>query len=553
MPMLGAGHEWFDTMYRFSRPLLDSDSRIIPRKARKLAAIACSNAEVFRKVHYENKGDWPYPDPQYVVPAGIHVSVLGLWVSEVFTPSMTSALVSALRAWKWSNASERRREEVLRVVLQNHSASQEMMCVHLDNVASIDVNTFAPEYSRGKLPEPFISVNLSLFRLEDSLTVVCAAFSIRETWTEKLDEAWHSNPHAVAHRKSGFSWEVSDRHSELSKATRFIQDIMYDQACKWMYEYFRGAFAHSATRNPTIQLALFDGAGADGLLSLENDYTKSSFRDVARLTYALGIDAYNKMTCPGFDKLEIRRRWHIFESDEPCENCYVLCGIANEAHEEYGQEMASVGSPDLFTYLSDTIEEILLKLTLLSYVDLSARQYTTFRNSANVRFGRYSAKQVDEIRQFVLETSLDNREVLEVIERAIIHLEKKLPLCLEPTVESGRENDEDEVVVLAAEKQSGRLYGQVKNKCDDIKRMDGEYRDAITDIVSLGTDRKALDVARAANYIALVALVLSIPTCSCGGGNTESSSSLAVAMLCKLLELLKPFFETICQGHWPAS
>lgn len=505
----GQGKHWFDYAYKTARWCLDEERRWLPKSLRRLAGRASITAYAYAEKYHINAGDWPDKwSRTLVAPDDVHVSTPAIWVIELFPPSKAAQLDKALADRWWSNDSYRLSfGETPSETAHSARASNGMRWWRLGNLTSREITYWVPNSVKADLPQPFVAVEASVVQIGSSLTAVCAFFRMGDKWAVAADEEWHRDHPAAIYKPDNrmLPRQLSDKMREHLLAVHESLFQPQRDARLWMKEHFPGVFAKLKADQPVLELALFKNSSTSDLLGDDSNLILDCF----------GMHAIDELYAKGRPSLAVRNCQSHFR-DSPLRPYYGLLGEIGSVEQDLQEQLAMYPGQEtdnaIAFAINDTARRILLELSLVEYSERLIRTYGSNRDLSEKWYESYSPTHVDALRSFILDNSIDLAEATRDIGAYFRESKAQaVPLLRRYTrsVDAARQQDPSDATDEFARK--------AKRNLEQLVEMDAVYRDVLSTVVSLGTDKRSLEIAWIALVVSIVSLLLAILTMSTAG------------------------------------
>ncbi|WP_131812826.1 hypothetical protein [Mycolicibacter heraklionensis] len=406
VPAIGKGCRWYDPPYRLLWWILTSwRRRLVPWRLRSRLKILLSFLSAFNQ--YERLKVAPLDDPidNLIVPVDEEVAQGGIWVIELFPPSMYSNLREALEKNGWDKAgfSYFLDGPSVDIFTQARRGSRSMWR-RVGTVVDPKSSFFEPDAMREILPAEFGMVELTALQVGHSLTAVTASFRLSHEGESALNKVWKARHEPMLSWRGLLRPFAEGRSIVAIRATQRERQRLHDLARAWLADRFDGFFAATTARHPAIDFSLF--AKFDPTL----DMPAAEIREPLR---ALGMEGdytyhYTSPSLPGAVLVEGEpfQRYR----DEGLGNCWGVvanCGVFAELNENdiYGTRPYSIST---LTAISDeAIRGFLMSLAVVRYTEQLSETFSDARDTAQNKHREFSVGQVEQLRRELLTSSLD--------------------------------------------------------------------------------------------------------------------------------------------------
>lgn len=526
VPWIGTRWRWYDVPYRFFKWSLTSWRRqILPPFARRLLNHGMNFMTAFNQ-HERNKVQslgGLRDNHAFLSQARLRQG--GVWVVELFPPSQYKALERSLRRNKLGEAYYRRLEEPLERKLRRARDGRGFAWALIGHIVRPGANYLIPDARREDLPSEFDYIELTAVQLGTSVTALVAFFHLSKAGETSLDEVWRGK-HAPTLTWQGIHQpRVTDRYFAFIDATQRERMRLHNLARIWLSHRCPGFFA-SRNKNihPVIDLNLFDG------LDLFSAHNKREVHDSLR---ALGMDEWRHHRYVS-SQMKGTVLIPTYERDgpyEPLRNCWAIAGGYERSMDEnecpgYGNKPYAPGT--LGQIFNSTARELVLHLAMMAYLSEQRAMYSTSRDVATTRHGRFTAQRASKLSIELLESGLDLPAVAhasEALWKQPHHGLDRIDVQAVP-VEPGDPNRKPFDLLEFFGRQRDTGFGQLLKEAES-------YRTVLSTVAALGasantarTGQIALAVAIGSMIVAMLALLV-----------TPTSDSSLWSTLIRWLEL----------------
>lgn len=224
----------------------------------------CINSLIVRTEYYRalcglEKGmNW---DTEFKPQSDESVGCYGIWVTELFTPSMASDFVRTLERRGWDRndmrcgAYEGNSEVFKKVRAQGKSGSWWL----LGTVVAEDIDAVLLSRSvRGKLPEFFSAVRVFACQYGGGTTIVTAFFELRGAASNALQKELTNRHEPQLISRKGRRAQFVPRREACRDAVKTVRNNLHNAARSWLAVQCPGFFSSHGNIHPTLDLLLFD-------------------------------------------------------------------------------------------------------------------------------------------------------------------------------------------------------------------------------------------------------------------------------------------------------
>lgn len=506
VPEIGSSKRWYDLMYRALNWMLSSwPRRLMPRRIKRLLGrlVNCLfSFHEFDRQKAKRRGDSMY---NLVVPEGESISQGGIWVVDFFPPSYYPSLLKSLEKNGWDrDRSFRRREGTNAEMVTSARRGRGFSWARIGTVARPNSGYVLFDAKRESLPDEFELIQITAAQLGQGLTAVTAFIRLSDLGQETLNGTW-TDRYEPKLRWHGIQRpSVHSRKDEASYATQLERLRLHELARSWLSRWCGGFFADTKTGQPVIDFGVF--RKYDPTLPHEVD------REMDDALCALGMDPqpfyrYISPQIPGAhlvpasgntrESKSLKSSWGVIGS-------YDQLASLNE-RSGYGEKPYTART--LAGMLDGPIRAFLLHQAVLQYVVQVKEVYSDARDNARSKHRRFGAKQVEELRNQLLTTSLD----LPVMARDSAVLWESgwrswegLEVNAQPRPEIRNPSGGFDVI---------DKFGEMRSRdFQDLLAEDSDYRDVLSTVASLGASAKSTTLGRRALIVAGASLAVSLVT-----------------------------------------
>jgi len=504
VPEIGDAHRWYDHPYRFLSFLQSSWRRKIFPRAWLLRLNRASN--FFLAFHQHDR--WkatPRDKPldNLIIPVSEEVRQGGLWIIEFFPPSYSTVLTRALRKNGWGKNDyfrmlEGTNAEQIAEARRNHG----YQWFRIGTVRSPKSRYWLFDAHEENLPEEFDSIELTALQLGQSLTAVIAFVRFSKQGTVALNRIWK------AEHEPFFKWrglrrpEVENRYFSAMRATQSERKRLHNLARTWFKEKCGGYFADTDEGQPIIDFTVFTefDPTAEKTSRNSNEFLRS-FGIERQIHYK-----YVSEQVPGAVFLHgdpLRKTEGALQNSWAVVGQYKTLSLSNEEsnYEEPPSVIALAGTKDW------AVQDFLLRIGVRQYIKQLRATFSAARDTARTKHGRFSPRQVEQLRHEWLTTSLD----LPAVARDTALLSKWHRIDVN-AVPLSNDFDPPEGFSLIE-----RFEEERSSAFEELLQEDLAYRDVLSTAASLGASaaearlsRRSMTVAGASLIVAFVTLMATV-------------------------------------------
>ncbi|MCF6378164.1 hypothetical protein L2K70_11175 [Nocardioides KLBMP 9356] len=444
-----------------------------------------------------------------IVPSDERVAQGGVWVVEVFPPSMYGQLVKSLRRNGWDRDDFVRHHDSSNTErVEQARAGRGWTWWRLGEVVGPRAASSGPGTYRDVLPPAFDSVDLRATQVGTSLTIVSALFLTSEIGMGALDETWHATHEPRVTWRGLRRPTVEGRHFAAIRAGQSERQRLHDSARDWLAERCAGSFATSPGRHPVIDMTLFDRF---------DPCSESPSRDLREALRALGLADldFGRYESPQMPGLALVQSPTVPSGYDVLHNCWGAVGQADrvvEVNEWHGYPQPD-NAADVAHRFNDELRSFAQYLAVHRYLDNLGTDYAIARDAASRQHRRFRSRELRLLRRRVLTTGLDlatvgpdTARMWDEPWRSFVPLEI---LWKEADAVDAGESAAAGVDYLR------ELAGLRSTAVDELRVADAAYRDALVTAASLGasldanaTGRWALIVSGVSLFVATVTLLI---------------------------------------------
>ncbi|MET7398850.1 hypothetical protein ABZS66_35720 [Dactylosporangium sp. NPDC005572] len=513
VPGVGEAWRWYDIPYRFLiRAARSRIGRKLPRKIREQLGFAAHFFSLFND--YQRAKTWNRSDPSHnlLVPPSEAVCVPSIWVAECFPPSESHYLAAATAKNDWDRP--RRRygiREANRSMLDQSRRGSGWIWFGLGTIANETSASIEPDAQRMPLPREFDKIDLVAFQASRSMTIVTATFHLSREGQFSVDRIWH------AEHKPRFKWrrrampEVQSRLWHGLDQTQSSRRRLHDLAREWMASNCAGAFAHTQTSQPLLDLLLVEKLDpANRALTREHHdalralgIIHSPYEVTSSQLPGLFLEATREDLVPALKGKNVRTLWG--QRDQ------VRSGMGKVLYAYGGQwdELAAIAG-----FCDDSVRAYLASLAISDYLQMKHEQQASLRDSARKGQGKYRRKDLEKLRSTFLATSLDASSIArDLTENGESILDREAAIFVRRLAPD----------LVALEQKDGLPPTEPINVNEELKRQqvasareiaaaDADYRNILATVSALGSSIDAFKLQRYAVYVALVSLFVAVVT-----------------------------------------
>lgn len=453
---------------------------------------------------------------EFAVPPDEHVAIPSLFLVELFPPSSFKQLKRAIKRNQWY-AAQLGLTPVDPQMLEKARSGPDSSWWLLGAVARRKGPSQYVDARRTKMPKEFDTVLAKAFQIGHGITAVVARFYLSAEGAKSVDSVWHKlyEPEFVWGRPWAWSRAETAQFAAIRHTQQARQSI-HSAARNWLRGKAPGVFAANDEPQPLVDILLFNQREAN----IPNN--PSSQEDDAYR--ALGLTSYTTIQTseqlPGFnlDKtdatpggyLDERRTWALWGQRQAVQtsasNRLNGLGIRLDA---YGNNTDDA----LAAYVSDDVENYLLKLSVSEILAVFNSRYSKIRDRAATRYKWFHVmKHLKELRSDLVTLSMnisgieeDIRDFIEPngrFQRAPIFTERSASWMEELDKARGRSPR----LPINSTQQMAENQSRVLNR---LASIDKRYREILTAAASLTSSMRAVRVSTASLAVATLAFLLS--------------------------------------------
>lgn len=526
VPWIGTRWRWYDVPYRFFLWGLTSWRRqVLPSFIRRLLNHGMNFMAAFNQ-HERNRVEslGNLTDNAGFL-SQVQLRQGGVWVVELFPPSQYKALERALRQNKLGEAYYRRIEEPLEKRLRRARDGRGFAWALIGHIVRPNANYLIPDARREDLPREFDYIELSAVQLGTSVTAIVAFFHLSKAGETSLDEIWRRKHTPTLTWQGIHPPKVTDRYFASIEATQRERMRLHNLARTWLSVRCPGFFASRNNNiHPVLDLNLFDGL---------DPFAEPDNREVHNSLRALGMDSWrhHRYIPRQLKGTVLIPTYERGGPHEPLRNCWAIAGeykrsMCENERAGYGNKPYAPGT--IGQMFNSAARELILHLAMMTYLSEQRAMYSTSRDVATTRHGRFTARRISKLSVELLESGLDLPAVAQasqILWNESHHRLDGIDVQAVP-IESRGSNREpfDLLELLGRQRDAG--FGQLLKEAES-------YRTVLSTVAALGasvntarTGRIALAVAIGSMIVAMFALLV-----------TPTSDSSLWSTLIRWLEL----------------
>lgn len=455
------------------------------------------------------------------IPDEESVTLGGLWVAEIFTPSSINSLSDAFQKnnWnysKWRPSHDKSHTDRLKDARSKDGSSWWKVTEIADN--SMANHAFFDSVE--DLPEPFRSVYVQALQIGSSITIVIAYFSFNEDGSQIINGVWKQNhePKLITKAK-GLKHSCSRRELDL-RNTQIARLNIHNSARTWLGEKCPGFFERNGRKQPVVDAMMFQKYDP------RTDQAPGDDHDSLR---ALGIGDLLQF---GFVTPSIPELIFV-----PCDNwfnettshdCWCVVGKLSAVVESHSEKLEMYGEKSAGTVarlVNGEVLELLLMQCIKSYAQQMISNYTEKRDLIQKSQIKFTTKAIKEFKSKLMPNSLDiaevHRDALKMQYDLVLRYFKN-PLPNYPIELQEYNYIEDSADLL-------------KKDFDLLYSIEKSYRETLSTMVSLAADERSIILSRRALFVSAASLILAVVVILF----TEITDSSVIALICKWLIKLK--------------
>jgi hypothetical protein len=522
VPEIGEGYRWYDWPYRFLRWLGSGWRRkLLGERMRNWTFLGQNFLLPFAE--HDRDKTWPLDNLHHnvFVPSDEHVKVAGIWAIELFPPAELPAFERALQKNGWLRRQRWASHEPDNLtVLERSRSGTGASWWRLIDVVSRNSNRPVFDGVRADLPAQFDMVKLRAIRVGEGLTAVLAEFELNESAASSVDQEWHRDHEPMLlPTKGGGRPRNLDRQWAAFWQTQTARKKIHDAARGWLTQMVPGFFASHSSPQLLLDLLLLDQFDPT-----QEPYVEISQEERIKLgdAYrAIGLDHHGSrnIVSEHLPKLVLSPvKGYMYEAlgDDPT---WTLWGKRDAVIEAFGPDGLGGfgGNADrAIAYRVQDMHNLLVMLAVSAFLDVTSSRYAELRDRASIRHGKFTPGAIRELRRNLLDLSLNiatvRRDVTAFWASNVWSWDRgaRFEYVLTPWLkardkETGRKVEEPISLNDRLEKQHAERFKR-------LSEADGDYRDILSTVASLGASADAFKVGRWALLIAFASLAVALGT-----------------------------------------
>ena len=510
VPSIGEGHRWYDYPYKALKGLQFSRvGQRSPQWARTLLStgwIALSPIAELERARAWSRDDHTR---NLVVPDDDHVHIPGIWVSEFFPPSEVGNLNRAIVRNDWNKTRMHfgLGGETVQEALAKSRQGSGWNWVRMGASRSEWSTLHISDAIRRKLPSQFEEIEHFALQVGGGLTVVISYFGLSKEGQQEIDRAWHG-PHEPRVIRVGGRRVVEDRLWSAFGETQEVRQNLHRLARGWMAERCPGFFASNDERQPLMDLLLLDkyDPAPGGRPSRELDDSLRALGIIGPSTHRLSspqvpgllLERVDERLCPTMKGKTTWTLWGQIDKASAIRND--LRNYPNELPRAIGHSV------------NDRVRDVFLRLSMSDFLRLKAEQNAAMRDNARAHHGKFGKKDLNQLRDIFLTSSLDttslSRDIDEYIQRegrfSTAHFFRSLePWHARRELAEGEEQD-------APTNLLSEIMDEQSKRARELVEFDQDYRDILSTVASLGSSIYAFRVQKYTVAIALLSIGIAV-------------------------------------------
>ncbi|MGH9445669.1 MAG: hypothetical protein ACRD3O_08085 [Terriglobia bacterium] len=522
---IGAGRHWYDLPYKVMWALQRSKlGRRLPRYIRVKLNHAINYLIVFHQ-HDLNKA-WSREDPLHniSVPADDHAYIGGIWVVELFPPSELGTLTASIKRNSWDKQRAWVGTGMPNLEMLNNSrAGRGLSWWRLAEIASpVAPYTFS-DGIRADLPAGFQAVQLIATEVGAGLTAVLAYFHLDETGAGMVDEQWHADHEPQIVYGKGLPRPES-RQFAAYRRTQRARRSLHETARRWIADNCPGVFVRSDEPQPSMDVILLDKY---------DPTTMDPSLELLDALRALGLTEHNSYRraspdLPGF--LLEPPADEMLTPGMGGDPIWALWGRQETVATNFDSVLAMHGGDarGIAEIVNNQMRRLMVLIAISQLLTIMNKKLSAMRDNARSRHGRFSAKDLNQLRETFLTFSMDLTSVRRDLDA----------FNFQARMGEGQAEFEGNYAprVLNFYEKRGSIPEpiNINNKLQErqiqgfdlLVAADGDYREILSTVASLGASVSASRLGRAALVIAIATLVVAVATLLTA--KLDSSAPLAV-------------------------
>lgn len=504
VPEIGKAHRWYDFPYRYLFFLQSSWRRkILPRAWLRRLNRALNFFMAFHA--YDRWKATPRDEPLHnlIIPTSEEVRQGGLWIIEFFTPSYSTTLTRALHKNGWGKYDYFRTMEgtnAEQVAKARRSDGHKWF--RIGTVRSPKSRYWIPDAHEENLPTEFDSIEITAFQLGQSLTAVVAFVRFSEQGTVALNRVWK------AEHEPFFKWrglrrpEVENRYFSAIRNSQRERKRLHDLARTWFSQKCSGYFADTDEGQPIIDFTVFTefDPTVNKTPRKSNDFLRSLGIEPQVLYKYVSDQAPGAVFLPG-DSLR--------KTESALQNSWSMVGQYRTLSQSDGEPNYE-DPPTVPTLASNkdwAVQDFLLRIGVRQYIKQLRATFSAARDTARTKHGRFSPRQLEQLRHEWLTTSLDLPAVAR--DTALLSTWRRVNVNAVPL--SGVSDLRKGFNLIE------RFEKERSSAFEELLHDDRAYRDVLSTVASLGASaaevrlsRRSMIVAGASLIVAFITLIVTL-------------------------------------------
>lgn len=397
VPEIGTKWRWYDVPYRLLN-LPWSVRKRLPRPIRH-ALFAAQNRLVMYNSLERERVSFP-DDPVYniKVPDGERIRLPVMWVAEMYSPSYAGDLLKRLSKQGWQAADFIRKpgdETANR--LRRARESDYLGWSRIASVVSATSDAWDPMSRRARIPAGIQQINVFLFWLGSSLTVVVAEFELDNDGQMSLDRVVRSKHEPRLYRSGGRLWLDGRMFAGIENIQRERERI-HALGRDWLAKELPGIFsAEDDSRLPVLDLLVTEVL--DPLVEEDPDFSNL----IRALGLTRGFEQVTLPEVPGVVLTDYSPEGLREDDTAQWTLAARLSDVPERPHTGY-----KVDDPRrVAAHLTYGAPGLLSRLALTSLLDLKQRKAAAARDLAHNVHSWQPIKSAKNLRASLLRSSLD--------------------------------------------------------------------------------------------------------------------------------------------------
>ncbi|MGC4833992.1 hypothetical protein ACLQ3D_05810 [Micromonospora vinacea] len=511
VPEIGSGNRWYDYPYKVLTWFLRSRlGRALPYRIREQINYLCNYLIPWNEVDRERAWSTDDPSANLTVPPDEHVLIPRVWAVEFFPPSELDSLKRAIDKNGWDSKRVRYGiREPNEDMLDRSRKGAGWAWWDLGSVLSETANMFDPDAQKRKLPEAIEHVELTALQVGPSLTVVVGSFTLSQKARKSVDEVWRSAHEPKLYFRRRGRPGVRNRLWSAFHETQTSRRNLHDAVRGWMTDHCPGSFAHGGADQPLVDLVLLE--------KYEPTRGRRRDRDLHEALRAIGImEPSYEMTSEDFPGLLLEPADELMCPAIKGRYTKTLWGQVDRIAEGIGEKLSFYGGKydrvaAIGSFVDRRINNFLVNLAMLDFLQLKRAQHAVLRDQARARHGKFKRRDLQNLRDSFLTTSLDTNSVARDIAKVSqsYHPNRDGAVFIRrPAAWLQESYEKDGSTAPAPVNINEELRKSQEEHIKELVEFDKDYRSILSTVASIGSSIDAFKVQRYAIWIAFVSLLV---------------------------------------------